>query len=71
MLDDTQNYQQAIDDLIEEVENSAPKSFPYTTRELAARFGVGNSTVSLYLHSKGLITKGRRWFFQHNPERHE
>jgi len=70
-MTETQNYQTAIDNLIKEVETSAPKSFPYTTRELAEMFGVGNSTVSIYLHSKGLFTKGRRWFFRHNPERHE
>jgi len=55
-----------IDNLIEQEKKQAPKTFPYTTRELAERYGMSNSTVSLFLRKRGLFSKGRRWFYRHN-----
>ena len=69
MTANTKNGFSEIDNLIENEKRGAPKTFPYTTRELAAKFGMSNSTVSLYLRERGLVSKGRRWFYRSIEER--
>ena len=69
MTDKTRNGFTEIDNLIEQEKTQAPKTFPYTTRELAERYGMSNSTVSLFLRKRGLFSKGRRWFYRNIQER--
>jgi hypothetical protein len=69
--ENTQKAFEEIDSLIEQAQTDPPKMFPYTTRELANKTGIGNSNVYAYLVSKGLYAKGRRWFYHHNEARHE
>jgi hypothetical protein len=71
MTDTTKNGFQEIENLIKKEKEQAPRTFPYTTRELAEMYGMSNSTVWAFLISQGLYTKGKRWFYRHNEPRHE
>ena len=69
MTDTTKNGFQEIETLIEQEKNKPPTVFPYTTRELAKMYGMSNSTIYIFLKSKGLYAKGKRWLFRHNEGR--
>jgi len=71
MTETTRNGFEEISTLIEYEKKQPPRVFPYTTRELAEMYGMSNSTVSLFLHKQGLISKGKRWFYRHNEPKHE
>lgn len=48
---------------------AAEKIFPYTTRELADRYGLSHVTVNKFLKRNGLFARGRRWVYRNIQER--
>jgi DNA-binding MurR/RpiR family transcriptional regulator len=70
MTDTTRNGFTEIDKLIEgyATVKSVPKIFPYTARELAERYGLSNSTVTILLHKK-LDRRGKFWVYRNIQER--
>ena len=64
-----EHTQKAFDELDKIIAEDHPKMFPYTTRELSERLGIGNSNIYQYLITKGLYAKGRRWFYRNIQER--
>ena len=72
MTDKTDSAFIKIDALVEESMALPPLVFPYTVRQLAAKFNIGYTTVYRHLDSnKFLYRSGKRWFYRQNPERHE